>query len=345
MQKQGLASVAKRWRGNRGHWTKGWLIGLGACTAMPLWANPQPQQVEPEPVEVRNVALEETGALFLARLPQGAASEPERFLIAGAQPGQALRLTLTLAAQPERVWPLAALWADGEGRAQVTLPAPRAQANYRVQLWSSSRTASAPLGTFWLGPQLTFRSGLGAAAQSSGDSVSEAVPEQAGGMIVTEIMKDPSAVSDTNGEWIELFNPIWMRQNIEGWTLSDDGGSSTILTNGGAGIWVAGRGFRVLARKTDPNVNGGVTDAYGYNGFTLSNGSDQVRLARPDGTLVDRVGYDDGDRWPDVSGASLQLEPDIESPYTNDQPGRWCSGMSPFGLGDMGTPGSANEDC
>ena len=70
MQKQGLASVAKRWRGNRGHWTKGWLIGLGACTAMPLWANPQPQQVEPEPVEVRNVALEETGALDCPKGPR-----------------------------------------------------------------------------------------------------------------------------------------------------------------------------------------------------------------------------------------------------------------------------------
>jgi hypothetical protein len=49
---------------------------------------------------------------------------------------------------------------------------------------------------------------------------------QSGEAVITEFMKDPATVADTRGEWIEIYNALPWRLNIEGWTISDDGGST-----------------------------------------------------------------------------------------------------------------------
>lgn len=341
-------SKDRRW------WRHWWLVSLGACTAWPALASEGSSPIATSgEVPVAEAALDlpmsgamgwnpERESLHLARLPRRAAERGGSTWVAqGASAGEGLALVLRWPEQPGRTRVLEVAQADGAGRASWTLPSDRGLPNYSVELWSVGGPGGSR--TYWSGPLAQVVSNASGSSGSTWDAT--LVPEQVGGMIVSEIMKDPSAVSDTNGEWIELYNPLWMRQNIEGWTLSDDGGSSTILTNGGAGIWVAGRGHRALVRRLDAATNGGVTEAYGYSGFTLSNGADEVILAHPDGTVVDRVAYDDGVRWPDTSGASLQLDRDVESPRENDDPSRWCEGLQIYGAGDLGTPGAANDDC
>ena len=36
---------------------------------------------------------------------------------------------------------------------------------------------------------------------------------------INEIIQNPSAVSDANGEWFEVYNPTGSGIDIEGWTI------------------------------------------------------------------------------------------------------------------------------
>ena len=42
-----------------------------------------------------------------------------------------------------------------------------------------------------------------------------------GDVVINEIMQNPSAVGDTDGEWFELYNPTGSDIDIEGWTIAD----------------------------------------------------------------------------------------------------------------------------
>ena len=170
---------------------------------------------------------------------------------------------------------------------------------------------------------------------------------QDGFVLVSEFMKDPAHVSDSAGEWIELFNAGPHRANLEGWVLSDDGSNAHMIFNGGNGLWVLPRKRLVCGRNADTAANGGVALDYVYTGFTLGNGADQIVLSTGVGRLVDRVDYDDGVTWPDSSGMSIALAPGAEDPYLNDDGSNWCHSTSLVALSssDTGTPGSQNDVC
>ena len=166
-------------------------------------------------------------------------------------------------------------------------------------------------------------------------------------VVITEFMKDPSHVSDTRGEWIEIYNPMPWRLNIEGWSLGDDDGPEHVIDNGGAGVYVRPGEYFVLAREADPTLNGGVNVDYVYTGVSLGNGADEIVLRRRNGLTADRVAYDDGVLWPDQSGQSIGLDPLLLDASANDDGGSWCHATSTFAGGnpDTGTPGAANDPC
>lgn len=166
-----------------------------------------------------------------------------------------------------------------------------------------------------------------------------------GDVIVTEFMKDPSAVSDSKGEWIELQNVSSKPVNIEGMTLEDHGSNYHRIENMGLRIWLQPGERFVLANEGDFNLNGGFVADYAYKGFTLSNGADEIVLRDRAGRLVDEVVYDDGVEWPDEAGRSVSLSPTAFGAGMNNEGGHWCPGSSGYGLGDEGTPGAANDPC
>jgi len=57
------------------------------------------------------------------------------------------------------------------------------------------------------------------------------------------------------------------------------------------------------------------------------------------------VGYDDGATFPDPDGASMSLDPGSYDAGDNDLGGNWCEGASDYNMGDLGTPGAANDPC
>jgi hypothetical protein len=188
---------------------------------------------------------------------------------------------------------------------------------------------------------------LGARTRVRGRKASAGKGPQQGAIVITELMKDPVTVSDSQGEWVEIVNTSPMVVDIEGWTLSDTGSNNHTISNNGLGVRLApGRRF-VLGIQDDPTLNGGVLVDYRYSGFSLSNGADEVILRDAKGILVDMVAYDDGVLWPDAPGVALNLHPAKQSASLNDDPTSWCEASTPIGAGnpDLGTPGTINTIC
>ena len=162
-------------------------------------------------------------------------------------------------------------------------------------------------------------------------------------MVITEIMQNPAAVSDTTGEWFELYNAANQAVDLNGWTITDAGTDRhRIQTPNGKPLWLPTGGYLALGRNADSSSNGGVLIAYRYAGFTLGNTDDEIILLDGAGTEIDRVAYDGGLSFPDPDGASMQLiRPDLD----NSNGANWRSSSDPWpgSAGDHGSPGTPNH--
>ena len=121
-------------------------------------------------------------------------------------------------------------------------------------------------------------------------------------IVITEIMQNPNAVFDSDGEYFELYNAETTSVNLNGWTISDNDGDSHSIVGD---LIIPGEDFVVLGRNNDSNTNGGVLVDYEYAGFDLSNSSDEIILTDTNTNEVDRVAYDGGINWPAPNGAAM----------------------------------------
>ncbi|MEE2750237.1 MAG: lamin tail domain-containing protein [Myxococcota bacterium] len=98
-----------------------------------------------------------------------------------------------------------------------------------------------------------------------------------GDVVITEFLADPSKVDDVFGEWVELKNVSDETLDFSGCTLKDSGRNEFVVPES---THVAAGDYLVLARSSDPSVNGGVENAVELGeAFTLN---DQVFILRPD---------------------------------------------------------------
>ena len=163
-----------------------------------------------------------------------------------------------------------------------------------------------------------------------------------GDIIITEIMQNPAAVSDSSGEWFEIYNASGFDVDLEGLQVVDDGTDSFEVS--GSLPFFAGS-YLVFGAELDTGLNGGVDVDYEFSGScTLANSTDEIYLINEYG-VIDGVAWDNGATFPDPSGASMSLDPDYTDPVANDFGENWCEASSPYGDGDAGTPGSPNDDC
>ncbi len=159
-------------------------------------------------------------------------------------------------------------------------------------------------------------------------------------VVINEIMQNPSAVEDSDGEWFELYNPTASDVDVNGWTIHDNDYDSHTIDNSGPLVIPAG-GYLVLGNNSDASTNGGVSVDYVFpSNWYLSNSSDEVILLDDAFNEIDRVEYDDGATFPDPNGASIML---IDPTLDNNIGTNWCEASTPFGDGDLGTPGMAND--
>jgi hypothetical protein len=153
-------------------------------------------------------------------------------------------------------------------------------------------------------------------------------------LLITEVMANPSAVSDGNGEWFELFNPTTRHVELEGLLLSDDGSNSHTIASGHSLLIAPGEYF-VVARNGDPLSNGGFNADYVYSNFSLGNSSDQIILSEESGESL-RLDYSSG-----FVGAGISTElTSLPMAATNYA---LTDSALVYGMGDSGTPGSAGR--
>jgi hypothetical protein len=164
----------------------------------------------------------------------------------------------------------------------------------------------------------------------------------AGDVLFSEFMMDPDEVSDSDGEWLEVYNVSSNDIDLIGWTINGtDGDSFTVADR----TVVSTGGYAVLGTNSVTSTNGGVSlnYAYSYSQFKLNNDKDDAVLWM--GALeMARVAYhkDDVDL---KKGESINLDPAyLEQVYAEDLT-YWCLASSRFGDGDQGTPGSENDPC
>ena len=154
------------------------------------------------------------------------------------------------------------------------------------------------------------------------------------GIIITEIMVNPSRVSDSYGEWFEITNKTDSIININGWYIKDLGGEEHQLFSYDSNIFVMPDEYFVLARNGDSLYNGGFSSDYEYDGLSLSNGDDEIILLNGDGSIVDEVHYSES--WAFSNGISMELH-DVS--IDNGIIESWHPSTAEYGLGDLGTPG------
>lgn len=170
-----------------------------------------------------------------------------------------------------------------------------------------------------------------------------APPGPAPQLVVTEIMRNPAAVPDDDGEWFEVHNPTDTTVDLHGWRISDLGSE---LHRIGRSVEVPPGGFVVLGRSDRRSSNGGVDVAYAYGAaIRLSNGADELVLSDPHGRAVDRIEWDGGTEWIRPNGASMALalatlDRSLPGPLAvGNEPEGWCESATTFGRGDRGSPG------
>jgi len=165
---------------------------------------------------------------------------------------------------------------------------------------------------------------------------------EVGDLIITEIMPNPNAVYDDDGEWFEIYNTTASPINLNGLILHDNFGTHVIT---GDSI-VAALDYFVFCVNETLATNGGVPTDYEYpystgsTGLSLSNSGDVVKICDPLDVIIDSVQYTD--LWPFGTGASMQLR---DVALNNDVVDNWDESENAWigSAGDLGTPGEASD--
>jgi competence protein ComEC len=155
-------------------------------------------------------------------------------------------------------------------------------------------------------------------------------------VVIDEIMANPRVAPDGHGEWIELHNLESTPVDLNGWTLTSQNDRGLTI---GRSVSIPPAGFVVLARDANRTANGGVDAAFELSqGITFGNGADWLALHMPDGRTVDSVAWTSA-----IAGASRELR-DPTVPHADVAGSGWITATTRYGLGDLGTPGSATDD-
>lgn len=153
-----------------------------------------------------------------------------------------------------------------------------------------------------------------------------------GAVIFTEIMSNPTVVSDASGEWFELTSVNPRTVDLGGCTVAQGIGSS-ILPAHALDSGVAA----VAARNTDFGSNGGV-DAFAAFSFPLpASGSLELSC---DGRSIDVVSW-----TTETAGRSRSLDSGHYDAAVNDVDANWCLSAQSYNGTDTGTPNQVNEPC
>jgi len=151
-------------------------------------------------------------------------------------------------------------------------------------------------------------------------------------IVVSEVLADPGAVADEQGEWIELYNAGDAPAELRGWRLASRGDPGHAI---GHSLVVRPGAAVVLARSAAQARNGGVRADHSYGAdLSLANSADWLVLRDTRGSTVDSVAWSS----PPRRGASWALRT-LDGAHAAAGGPAWTVSEASFGRGDRGTPG------
>jgi hypothetical protein len=152
-------------------------------------------------------------------------------------------------------------------------------------------------------------------------------------LLITEVMANPSEVSDSKGEWFELFNPMTESVDLNHIYIKDDGSNFHQIDHGGPLLILPNQYF-VLGRNVNSSTNGGFTADYVYSSFTLGNIGDEIVFSN------EADGHDELLR---LDYNSNFVSDGRTSELTKEGNYQLTSLKKTYGLGDIGTPGYSSS--
>jgi hypothetical protein len=157
-------------------------------------------------------------------------------------------------------------------------------------------------------------------------------------LVITEYLANPIGVSDSEGEYFEIFNTTNSDIDLSDLIIRDDGSNSFTVS----GLMIAAGSFSIFSNFD--GVSLGFTPDYIYAGsMSLTNTDDEIGLFRPDDTLINKVSYSDGDFFGD--GIAHELDKlNRNTPSSLFGPGLgsdYVAAVSALSLGNFGSPGGA----
>ncbi|HYJ79263.1 MAG TPA: lamin tail domain-containing protein, partial [Longimicrobiaceae bacterium] len=159
------------------------------------------------------------------------------------------------------------------------------------------------------------------------------------GIVINEIMADPTAVADASGEWFEVFNAGDTPVDLQGWKIAS--GNDAVHTIS-ASVVVAPGAYAVIARNASSATNGGVTAAYAYSAAPVpnlaNNATDWLALRDPANVSIDSVFWG---ATPPTAASRGVIDPLAVNTLMNGT--NWSTQTTVFGAGDRGTPGAVND--
>jgi len=165
-----------------------------------------------------------------------------------------------------------------------------------------------------------------------------------GELLITEIMYNPSALSDTEGEWFEIYNNSDHSINLQNLILGRDDANIHTITES---IELVPGAFHAVMRNA---LALDVTNSYLYGSdISLSNTGAVLSIFNEGtetnpGALIFSVNYGAAN-FPDTPGVSISLNPDLHNATDALLGSSWCLATSLYNTGDFGTPGAINDPC
>lgn len=158
-----------------------------------------------------------------------------------------------------------------------------------------------------------------------------------GDLVITELLPNPQAVADADGEWIEIYNASDHAVNMAGLRIFTAATSRCTFSG-----MLASHALTLAAANSNPVANGGLPNLITCTGpITLTNTGTTVAVGPPPpDPIIDTMSY-----TTNTPAASLSLDPGAWTAAGNDNPANFCNGTVVYTAIDLGTPGALNPSC
>ena len=172
----------------------------------------------------------------------------------------------------------------------------------------------------------------------------EPANDMSGELLITEIMYNPSAIGDAEGEFIELLNVSDAVVNLNGLVIRRGSNNS---------LHVIAEDLPLLPQQYALLANGeAATDHvdYVYSSISLVNSGEEIIINTygtdgTDGDVICRVDYGAAGFPAGLNGSSIQLSDGITDVNEAMTGTNWCASTIAYNTGDLGTPGTVNSPC